>query len=404
MLNYKTLKKSFFNPYVIAGACFVLVVVIMTFNLELSALQLSMVIISISVLWLFVIVITKKNKVLNDKENKHTYQLIQSELTLCFENLNQVLDVKNKPMLESLEQIKSVISDASVKLAKSFNSLTDNSNRQNEITVKIMDELRNEIKSDEMKPEEMKFDKFVNETGNVLRGYVDLTVKVSDKGVSAAHKMQDMLEQMESMFSLLDEVKYLADQTGLLALNASIEAARAGDLGRGFAVVADEVRALAKKSASLNEQIHKHVILTRETLDDANFIVGEIASLDMNQAIQSKKNLDAMMKELDGVNHFVSESMSISSGIVKEIQMDVGNAVTALQYEDMAVQLVAYIELEIKDFSAVLNSIKPEQSEQDTLAALVKINEKLQQKIQLGLESNRAVLSSSMEEGDVELF
>jgi len=169
-------------------------------------------------------------------------------------------------------------------------------------------------------------------------------------------------------------------------------------------VVADEVRALAKKSASLNEQIHKHVILSRETLDDANIIVGEIASLDMHQAIKSKRNLDDMMRELDAVNRFVSESMSASSSIVKEIQMDVGNAVTALQYEDMAVQLVAYVESELNDFSALLNSIKLQNNEQDTLAILVEINEKLQQKIQVGLASHRAVLSSSMEEGDVELF
>ncbi|VAW59422.1 Methyl-accepting chemotaxis protein [hydrothermal vent metagenome] len=398
------LKKLFFNPYVICSVCVLLVVMIMILNVELSALKLSAAVVLISVLWLFVVVITKKNKALNNEENKNTHKLIQSELALCFENLSQVLDAKNKPMLESLAQVESVISDASVKLTKSFNNLTNNSNRQNDITVKIMNELSNEINSEEIKTEEMKFDKFVSETSSVLRGYVDLTVKVSDKGVSAAHKMQDMLEEMEEMFSLLDEVKYLADQTGLLALNASIEAARAGELGRGFAVVADEVRALAKKSASLNEQIHKHVILSRETLDDANIIVGEIASLDMHQAIKSKRNLDDMMRELDAVNRFVSESMSASSSIVKEIQMDVGNAVTALQYEDMAVQLVAYVESELNDFSALLNSIKLQNNEQDTLAILVEINEKLQQKIQVGLASHRAVLSSSMEEGDVELF
>jgi len=409
MLKYKTLKELLFNPYVVCGVCFFIVLIIMTLNVELSALQLSIAIVFIGMVWLFAIAVKKNNQMLSDKENKHMNQLIQSELAMCFDNLNQIFKAKNKPMLESLEQIESVISDASMKLSKSFNNLIDNSNRQNEITVKIMDELRNEINldeanSDKINSNEMKFDKFVSETSIVLRGYVDLTVKVSDKGVSAAHKMQDMLDEMEGMFSLLDEVKYLADQTGLLALNASIEAARAGDLGRGFAVVADEVRELAKKSASLNEQIHKHVILSRETLDDANVIVGEIASLDMNQAIQSKKNLDDMMKELDAVNRFVSESMCMSSSIVKGIQMDVGNAVTALQYEDMAVQLVSYIGAELNDFSGVVNVIKSEQNESDALAVLIKINEELQQKIQAGLESHRAVLSSSMEEGDVELF
>lgn len=319
----------------------------------------------------------------------------------CFEKITKASEHEIPPLLESLEQLQSVISDASTKLHQSFNGLTENSNRQSNLTLEIIDQLCANDTKDESA---LEFDRFVTETSHVLRDYVDLTVKVSDKGIEAALKMQDMIKQMDMMFTLLDDVKYLADQTGLLALNASIEAARAGEFGRGFAVVANEVRTLAEKSGNLNDQIHKHVSLSRTTLAETNDIVGQIATMDMNHALEAKENLDQMMGELEQINHFVSKSLNTSSGITDAIKSDVARAVTALQYEDMASQLILHVKSRLIAFGEGVDMTQPFLAQGDMTATLRMINDVLQQHIDQKTTAHRAVLSTSMEQGDVELF
>lgn len=325
---------------------------------------------------------------------------IPAQVFECFNAVSLTTQQELPPLVESLNQVQSVISDANIKLQQSFNGLTDNSERQSNLTLDIIDQLQT---NDDKDKTELKFDKFANETACVLRDYVDLTVNVSDKSIEAAHKMQDMVDQMDIMFNLLGDVKYLSDQTGLLSLNASIEAARAGEFGRGFSVVANEVRDLSKKSGNLNAEIHKHVSLSRSTLEETNDIVGQIASLDMNHALEAKDNLDRMMSELEQVNEFVSSSLSVSSQITGDIQTDVGRAITALQYEDMSSQLIAHVKSSLLGLKNQIDSLQPELDEDDIGNVLEMINGLLKQ-YELKPVAQSAVSSTSMDQGEVELF
>ena len=121
---------------------------------------------------------------------------------------------------------------------------------------------------------------------------------------TSAKEVQELEQLSESITEFIDLIKQISSQTNLLALNAAIEAARAGEHGRGFAVVADEVRGLADSSARAAEDVTKTVKTIRNkvrdvasTMDAGNRKVGGIEGV----ASAAAKGLDAISKAIEEV-------------------------------------------------------------------------------------------------------
>ncbi|MBI4958305.1 MAG: methyl-accepting chemotaxis protein [Desulfovibrio sp.] len=111
--------------------------------------------------------------------------------------------------------------------------------------------------------------KVAQEGGSEVRSAVDETRKVAQRANALAQTLDELSHKSQNIGRIMSVISDIADQTNLLALNAAIEAARAGEAGRGFAVVADEVRKLAEKTMTATTEVDQAVREIQNATQDA---------------------------------------------------------------------------------------------------------------------------------------
>ena len=327
----------------------------------------------------------------------------EEELRNLLTELEQNLQQESSQVEQERARLEALIQDAVQTLSGSFMNLNDLSTRQ---TV-LVEQVLSRSQESEAGTEHLSVSQFMGKAEQTLDQFVSVIVDVSRNSLEIVHRIDDMMEQLESIFTLIESVEGIAEQTNLLALNASIEAARAGEAGRGFAVVADEVRNLSRSSSDLNQQIREHIQGAKGTIDNLRESVSVMASNDMSGTISTKEQMTAMMESMADVNSQLSGGVNELSDIGQTLAVAIQDAVRSLQFEDMCTQILQAMKNNtnaMQELAQLAQQLKSADSlDADTMKQFSKAcNDLLQRSREL--DSRRAVSQQSMDEGDIELF
>ncbi len=165
-------------------------------------------------------------------------------------------------------------------------------------------------------------DQLVTQTSQAVQG-------LADEILASSSIINGVETESKTIGSVLDVIKGIAEQTNLLALNAAIEAARAGEQGRGFAVVADEVRTLAGRTQTATEEINQMIVNLQNGSNQAVVAMNkscERAQLAVDQANQAGESIKTIAVSVDKINEMSEQIVSTTkeqNSVSEEINQNI---------------------------------------------------------------------------------
>jgi len=297
---------------------------------------------------------------------------------------DELLDIANgynilrKSIDESMSNIHASANEANsevIRTSKTAKEVEESAKKQAELiyhTKKVANEIKDTVSTAEEKVITTAED--LNNTYQVLENMLDsLNLMVKDVKENAetemnmANQIVTLTEHTNQIKNILEIIKEIAEQTNLLALNAAIEAARAGEHGRGFAVVADEVRKLAERTQkSLAEidatttMIIQSVLDTKTTIEEAaskseqimyhtNNLI-ELADNTKNKTINSIKLAKEATHETVKINTHVLTFIEDSNKLADEASKNTKTAKTLNEVSNVLTKVVNTLKNEINKF------------------------------------------------------
>ncbi|WP_459748101.1 methyl-accepting chemotaxis protein [Pseudomonas sp. 3A(2025)] len=178
----------------------------------------------------------------------------------------------------------------------------------------------------------------------VVRQSLQRIEQLAQSSTSASESIESLSAQVQNIDQVLGVIKSVAEQTNLLALNAAIEAARAGEQGRGFAVVADEVRALARRTQQSTAEIEQLVVNLRTgarasvvQIQNSSELV-RLAVGDARQTESALSSIAAAVSTIEQMNQQIAAAAEQQSSVAEEINRSVTSIRSSADQSALAMQ------------------------------------------------------------------
>ncbi|EOU2464546.1 methyl-accepting chemotaxis protein [Vibrio navarrensis] len=212
-------------------------------------------------------------------------------------------------------------------------AMTEMASSANHVANSASDTARN---TDEADKQSQHTQKLINNTVANIQG-------LANQLGTASQAVADLDQDVNNIVKVLDVIGDIAEQTNLLALNAAIEAARAGEQGRGFAVVADEVRNLAGRTQASTKEIQQMINNLQQGSRNAIQTMEVCAETSQSTVVESKNASDALQQIVIALESISSMSQQIATAAAEQTQVSDDIAKRINMIEDSGNQLTAVV-------------------------------------------------------------
>ncbi|MES9925363.1 MAG: methyl-accepting chemotaxis protein [Candidatus Thiodiazotropha endolucinida] len=241
------------------------------------------------------------------------------------DTINEVKDSVSQ-LASAAEETSTVTTQTTQGISQQLTETSQVATAMNEMSATVQEVARNAVDAAEAAREA---DNTFHQGKQVIDKVIDAIGELAKEVEQAAGVIQQLESESMNIGSVLDVIKSIAEQTNLLALNAAIEAARAGEQGRGFAVVADEVRTLAGRTQESTQEIEEMISKLQSGANNAVKVMAEgkeMTQVGVEQAAaagEALQTINTAVEQISNMNTQIASAAEEQSSVTEEINRSI---------------------------------------------------------------------------------